>query len=52
MIVGIGGAVHVVSGPLLELLCVDGVGASVVDSLAMKVVAGGQLQVSVYLFAH
>lgn len=49
---GVGGAVHVISGPLVELLCVDGVGAWLLGSLAMEVVAGGQLQVSVYLFAH
>lgn len=49
---GIGGAVHVVAGPLVELLSVDRVGAVLVGGLAMEVVAGGQLQVSAYLLAH
>ena len=50
--VRIGGAVHVVSGPELELLCVDRTSASLCHPFAMEIIAGGDLEMSVWLFAH
>jgi hypothetical protein len=52
VVVGVGGAVHVVARPEVEVLGLDGVCAVLGDCLAMEVVAGGQLQVAVHLFAH
>lgn len=52
MEVRVGGAVHVVAGPVVELLCVDGGLAGVGDPLAMEIIAGGQLKVAVRLLAH
>lgn len=50
--VRIGGTVHVISCPELELLCVDGVSASVSHSFAMEIIGGGDLEMTVGLFAH
>ena len=48
----IGGAVHVVSCPEMELLCVDGASTSVSHSFSMEIIGGGDLEMAVGLFTH
>ncbi len=52
MMLGVGGAVHIVFGPLEELLGVDGVAAVSAYFLAVEVMAGRQLKQPVCLLAH
>jgi hypothetical protein len=48
----IGGAVHVVSCPEMELLCVDGASTSVSHSFSMEIIGGGDLEMAFGLFTH
>ena len=52
VVLGVGGAVHVVLDPHLEAIRVNAVLAIVSGGFALEVVAGGQLKHRVGLLAH